>query len=104
MLELPGVGLGQLGHVPGADVEQGVEGQGQGVPQRVTGQPGKGDPEVAVDVLLAGRAGRGVVVDAGALDARAVTGRGRVVDGEEPVVARQQPQERAQGAAEQAVG
>ena len=35
--------------------------------------PGEGDPDVAVDELLVGRAGGGVVVDAGPLDVPPVT-------------------------------
>src|SRR4029077_6175582 len=77
---------------------------GQGVPQRVTDQPGEYDPEVAVDELLAGRAGRGVVVDAGALDVAAVAGRGRVVEGEEQMTAGGRTHQRQQRDAEQAAG
>ena len=74
------------------------------MPQRVTGQPGQRDPEVAVDELLAGRPGRRVVMDAGALDVAAVAWRGRVVEGEEQAVAGGQTHQRPQDAAEQAVG
>ena len=86
------------------DVEQGEERQGQSVPPGVTGQPGEGHPDVAVDVLLPGRAGAGVVVDAGALDAGAVARRGRVVEGKEQVVAWGAAHQRLQGATQQAVG
>ena len=54
------------------------------VPQiRVPGQGGQGHPDVAVDELLAGGAGAGVVVDAAALDLGAVARGGRVVDGQQ---------------------
>ena len=86
-VEGPGLVLGQLQDILEADVEQGLERPSQGVPGAMMNQPGQGDPEVAVDELLAGRAGRGVVMDAGALDPGSVTrGRG-VVDGEEPAFA-----------------
>ena len=66
---------------------------------------GQGDPDVAVDVLLAGGPGRGVVVDAGALDAGAVALRRRVVQGEQPMLAGVQPtQHEAQQPASQEVG
>jgi len=45
------------------------------------GQAGPRDPDVAVDIFLASRPGTGVVVDAGALDAGAVTRGGGIVDG-----------------------
>jgi len=59
---------------------------------------------MAVDELLSGGAGRRVVMEAGALDAGAVARRGRIVDGEEQVVARGLTHERQEDAAEQAVG
>src|SRR5262249_4445317 len=102
--ELPGVSLGQLGNVLAADVEQGAQRQGQGVPQRVPHRPSEGDPDVAVDELLAGGAGAGVVVDAGALHAGAVAGGGGVVQREQQVVAGGQRQQRRQDAAQQAEG
>jgi hypothetical protein len=45
-------------------------------------QGGEGDPDVAVDVFLAGGTGAGVVVDATAFDMRAVARGGGVVDGQ----------------------
>src|SRR5262249_10604260 len=102
--ELPGVRLDQPGNVLGADVQQGAQRQGQGVPQRVAGQPRHDDPDVAVDELLAGRAGAGVVVDTGALHARAVAGGGGVVEREQQGGAGGQRQQRRQGAAQQAEG
>ena len=80
-----GVDLGQVGV---ADVQLGAQGQGQGVPVGVACHPGQGDPVVAVQEGAAGGAGGGVVVEAGALDARAVARRRRVVDGQQPVCAR----------------
>ena len=67
-------------------------------------QPGQGDPDVAVDKFLAGRAGAGVVMDARARHAGAVAGGGRVVDGEQQVVAREPAQQRPQGTEQQAEG
>src|SRR6478752_6763361 len=52
-------------HVFLADVGPSDERQAEGAPQRVGDDPGQGDPDVAVDELLAGRPWRGVVVDAG---------------------------------------
>ena len=48
--------------------------------------PGQGDPNVPVEEFGVGRSGRGIVVDARALDLRAVTLGGRVVQGQEDVV------------------
>ena len=48
------------------------------------GQGGQADPVVAVEEQLAGRAGRGVVVDAGAFGAGAVALGGGVVQGQRP--------------------
>src|SRR5205085_5307483 len=76
--------------VDGADVELGLQGQGEGAPVGVPGQAGQGDPDVAVDVPLAGGPGAGVVVDAGALDEGAVASRRGVVDGQQQALGVQQ--------------
>src|SRR4051812_29850797 len=44
-------------------------------------QGSQGDPDVAVDVLLAGGTGGGGVMDTGTLDARSPAGGRRVVEG-----------------------
>src|SRR5258708_4197325 len=46
--------------------------------------PGERHPDVTVDIALVGGAGRGVVMEAGAFDARAVALGGRIVQGEQP--------------------
>src|SRR5205823_1224364 len=77
--EGPAVVPGQPLDVAAADVEQGQQRQGDGAPVGVGGQPGQGDPDVAVQEGRPGRPGGGVVVDAGALDVGAVApGRGVV--------------------------
>src|SRR5262249_4239602 len=102
--ERPGVRLGQPGDVLGADVQERVQRQGQGGPEGVGGQPGEGDPDVAVDELLAGRGGGGGVVDAGALRTRPGAGRRRVVDAEQQPVAFGLRQQRPAGPAQQPRG
>ncbi len=103
-VEVPGVRLGQAGHVLGADVQQGVQRQGQGVPQRVPHHPSQGDPDVAVAELLASWPRAGVVVDAGALHVRTVAGGRGIVEGEHQVVAGSPTHQRPQGATQQTGG
>jgi hypothetical protein len=62
-----------------ADVEAGVQRQGNGPPGRMLGEGGQTDPEMAVDKLLAGRARGGIMVQAGTLDAGAVALGRRVI-------------------------
>src|SRR5262249_38280117 len=81
--ERPAVGAGQPGHVLLPDVQAGLQRQGDGAARGVVGQGGQADPDVAVDELLAGRPGGGVVVGAGAFDAGAVAGGGAVVLGQQ---------------------
>src|SRR5262249_28145771 len=80
----------QLAQVGLADVQLCPQGQGDGAPAGVLGQGGECDPDVAVDVLRAGGAGAGGVVDATALDTGGVAGRGRVVDAPQQALGVQQ--------------
>ena len=62
------------------------QGQADDAAAGMVDDPAEGHPAVAVEELRAGRARRGVVVDAGPLDLRAVPLGRRVVEGEdEPV-------------------
>ena len=70
----------------------------------MVGQPGQSDPDVAVEKLLACWSGMGVVVNAGALDAGTIASGGRIIDGEQEVVAGSLSHERLESAAEQAAG
>ena len=81
-----------------ANVELGLQGQGDGAPVGVLGQGGQGDPDVAVDVLLAGGARAGVVMDAGTLDLGAIAWGGRVVDGHRQAWSAQQRLDGEEGA------
>jgi hypothetical protein len=75
------------------------------VPQSgVLGQSGQGDPDRAVNELLPGGTGAGVVVDATAFDFGAVARRGGIVDGHGQAPAPEQRLDGEQGAAGQVAG
>ena len=65
-----------------ADVQPGQQRQGDDAPGGMDGQQPEHDPDVAVDVRRAGRAGGRVVMDAGPLDVGPVPLRRRVVEGQ----------------------
>src|SRR5204862_6116696 len=102
--EGPGAPGGQLAQVGFADVQLGLQGQGDGAPVGVPGQRRQADPDVAVDMLLAGGPGAGGVVDAGGLDPGAVAGGGGVVDGHPQPPGAEQRLDRLQGADGHGVG
>lgn len=76
-----GIDLGEIG---AADVEIAEQGQGQRMALGMTDDPVEGDPDVAVEVALVGRSGRGVVMQAGAFDLGTLALGGGIVDAEQP--------------------
>jgi hypothetical protein len=68
------------------------------------GQGGQDDPDVAVDVLLAGGTRAGMVMDARTLDVGAVTRRGRVVDTHQQALGIEQRADRSLDGEGQVVG
>jgi hypothetical protein len=73
-----------LGEILLADVQVGPQRQGHDVPVGVMDDPGGGDPDVAVEVVLVGGSRGGVVVKAGSFDVGAIALGGGVVEGEPP--------------------
>src|SRR5262249_62039009 len=63
--------------------QPGQQGQGEGPPGRLPGEPPQDDPRVSVHEGTAGRPRRRVVVDAGPLDLGTVPLGRRVVEGEQ---------------------
>src|ERR1700722_17288703 len=68
------------------------------------GQPGQSNPDMAVEELLAGRSGSGVVVHAGTLDMGTIPFRRGIVDGEDEAVAGESQHECLDDEAEKATG
>jgi hypothetical protein len=98
-LKRPTVGAGKLADVFQPEVELGQERQADGPPEGVPQDQGRRDPDVAVDVLAAGRARRGIVMDAGPFDVRAVAlCRGVVQGKDQPRTGGQASQKEAQQA------
>ncbi len=95
---------GQPVQVGLADVQLRLHGQGQRAAVGVPRQDGQRDPDVAVDVPLAGGAGAGVVMDASALDVGAVARRRRIVDGRAQASSVQQRPDGVQRADRQLLG
>ena len=86
-----------LGHRLLADVEHGPQRQGHRAPPRMPHGQRERDPDVAVEILLVGRTGRGIVMDVGPFDLRPVTlGRRVVDDRQQPIGQRQGPQHQNQ--------
>ena len=93
----PATPFRNLGHRLTADVEHRPQRQGQSAKTRMPDGQREGHPDMSVKILLVGRSRRGVVVNVGAFDLRAVPlGRCVVEDRQEPIAQRQCPQNQRQ--------